>query len=106
MRLRLCRLATCSGLMMTDEEEPTVRSEAERWGVFGYWMRRVIGPAGAVVVFYASVFSLPSLMTSQAPPIDGGDMGRVFLISIAVFAVLAVLLDYREKRKKGDSHEG
>ena len=83
-------------MMEPDQED---YSEPERWGVFGVLMRRVLGPAGAIVVLYASIFALPSLLTSQMPPIDGGDMGRVFLGAIVFFALLAVFLDYREKRK-------
>ena len=71
----------------------------ERMSPFTYLMRRITGPAVAIVVLYASMFALPSLLANQAPPVDGRDLLRVFALAFVGFAVLAVVLDYRAKRK-------
>ena len=74
----------------------------ERWGKFGMLMRRVIGPAGAVVVLYASIKALPSLMMSQPPPIDGRDLLNAFVVSLVGFGL--ILLYFGDGRK-GDDDE-
>ncbi|WP_298911652.1 hypothetical protein [uncultured Algimonas sp.] len=66
------------------------------------FLRRTVAPAVAIMILYASIRALPPLLVGQAPPIDGGDLLEVFVISLAVFSVLGLVRDYRGKRGRND----
>lgn len=59
------------------------------------FLRRVVAPAVAIVILYASIRALPAILVSQAPPIDGGDLIVVFLVSLVIFWGWSVYLDRR-----------
>lgn len=58
-----------------------------------------VAPAVAIVIFYASIMTLPALLMNRVPPIDGGDLFRVFLLSLIVFSLYAFYNRVRAKRK-------
>jgi len=62
------------------------------------FLRRTVAPAVAMVILYASIRSLPALLVSQTPPIDGGDLLTVFLISLVVFSLYGLYNDHKAKR--------
>lgn len=64
------------------------------------FMRRTIAPAVAIMILYASIRALPSLLMSQTPPIDGSDLLRVFLISLVVFYLFGLYNDHKRKQKE------
>lgn len=66
------------------------------------FFRRVIAPAVGVMILYASIRALPPLLMNRVPPIDGGDLLLVFLISAVVFFLFGRIYDYRHKRKGPD----
>lgn len=49
------------------------------------FLRQTVAPAVAMVILYASIRSLPSLLMSQTPPINGEHLLGVFLLSLVVF---------------------
>lgn len=65
-------------------------------------MRRIIGPAAALVVLYASILAFPALLVNQAPPINGDHLFVVFVIGLVFFSALALYFDRRESRKDMD----
>ncbi|MEM7730569.1 MAG: hypothetical protein AAF311_15100 [Pseudomonadota bacterium] len=62
------------------------------------FLRRTVAPAVAIVILYASIRALPPLLVNQPPPIDGGDLLEVFIISLAVFSLIGLYGDYRRRR--------
>ena len=70
--------------------------------VFAAILKRVVGPAAAIVILYASLRALPSLIVNQAPPIDGDDLLLAFVISLVGFTVLAIWFDRRSAKKGKD----
>lgn len=68
------------------------------------FLRQTIAPAVAMVILYASVLSLPSLLMSQTPPINGEHLLGVFLLSAVVFYLFGRYTNRKAKRK-GSSHE-
>lgn len=88
---------------MTEEQPPHEPSEKEEsHSLLSVILRRVVGPAAAIVILYASIRALPSLIVNQAPPIDGDDLLIAFLISLAGFTGLAVWFDWRGAKKGTD----
>ncbi|MGB6228614.1 MAG: hypothetical protein WBF53_00620 [Litorimonas sp.] len=85
---------------MSDDEP--LPPQPARMGPVAYAMRRVVGPAGAVVVLYASIRALPPLLMNQVPPIDGGDLFNVFAASLVGFGLLAAWLDWRAAKREGE----
>lgn len=67
------------------------------------FLRRTVAPAVAMVILYASILSLPALLVSQTPPIDGGDLLTVFLISLVVFSLYGLYNDHKAKRDGPES---
>jgi hypothetical protein len=63
------------------------------------FLRRTIAPAVAMVILYASIRSLPSLLMSQTPPINGEHLLGVFLLSVVVFYLFGLYNDRKRKRK-------
>lgn len=66
------------------------------------FLRRTIAPAVGVMILYASIRALPSLLMNRVPPIDGGDLLRVFLISLVVFFLFGLYNDHRRKQRGAD----
>lgn len=86
-----------------DSPHSDERSESDESVSFGsFLLRRIIGPAAAIVILYASIRALPSLIVNQAPPIDGDDLLLAFVISLVGFTVLALWLDRRAVKKGKD----
>ncbi|MGJ8559981.1 MAG: hypothetical protein ACSHX3_07065 [Litorimonas sp.] len=66
------------------------------------FLRQTIAPAVAIVILYASIRSLPSLLMSQTPPINGEHLLGVFLLSVVVFYLFGLYNNRRRKRKGSD----
>lgn len=66
------------------------------------FLRQTIAPAVAMVILYASIRSLPSLLMSQTPPINGEHLLGVFLLSMVVFYLFGLYNNRRRKRKGSD----
>ena len=66
-------------------------------------MRRIIGPAAALVVLYASIRAFPALLVNQAPPINGDHLFITFIIGLAFFSALSLYFDRRESKKDPDA---
>lgn len=63
------------------------------------FLRSTIAPAVAMVILYASIRSLPSLLMSQTPPVNGEHLLVVFLISLVIFYLFGLYNDRKRKRK-------
>ena len=86
-----------------DSSQSEQRSERDEPVSFGsFLLRRIVGPAAAIVILYASIRALPSLIVNQAPPIDGDDLLFAFVISLVGFTVLALWLGRRAAKKGKD----
>lgn len=65
------------------------------------FLRQTVAPAVAMVILYASIRSLPSLLMSQTPPINGEHLLGVFLLSLVVFYAYGRYTNRKAKRKGG-----
>lgn len=65
------------------------------------FLRQTVAPAVAMVILYASIRSLPSLLMSQTPPINGEHLLGVFLFSLVVFYLYGRYTNRQAKRKGG-----
>jgi hypothetical protein len=65
------------------------------------FLRQTVAPAVAMVILYASILSLPSLLVSQTPPINGEHLLGVFLLSLVVFYFYGRYTNRKAKRKEG-----
>lgn len=63
------------------------------------FLRQTVAPAVAMVILYASILSLPSLLMSQTPPINGEHLLGVFLLSLVVFYLFGIYTNRKAKRK-------
>lgn len=63
------------------------------------FLRQTVAPAVAMVILYASIRSLPSLLMSQTPPVNGEHLLGVFLLSLVVFYVYGRYTNRKGKRK-------
>jgi len=80
---------------VTDEPQDTDDEET----LFPALLRRIVGPAAAIVVLYASIRALPPLLMNRVPPIDGGDLLAVFVVSLLFFSLLSLYFKHRAKRE-------
>jgi hypothetical protein len=65
------------------------------------FLRQTVAPAVAMVILYASILSLPSLLVSQTPPINGEHLLGVFIVSLIVFYFYGRYTNRKAKRKEG-----
>ena len=65
------------------------------------FLRQTVAPAVAMVILYASILSLPSLLVSQTPPINGEHLLGVFILSLIVFYFYGRYTNRKAKRKEG-----
>lgn len=82
----------------TDTNDTDTEAETEADKPVGF-LRQTVAPAVAMVILYASILSLPSLLMSQTPPINGEHLLGVFLLSAVIFYLFGRYTNRKSKRK-------